>query len=545
MKNISENLYFTNKQPLELEYEYKYNLYKENEFTQNDELISVIPQENSNEQSSYVNITIEKNANYIYDNENENSLIFLDKLNELETYENLPLHIENLFNIPEDINSTRSYLTLDIDFMDLISYYNIIKNKEELRNINTTKKLSVSDSFLDLYNISNKKSSFYSKKDDDVFNNYSLVFKETVEQPDFNAQLNSGKFLGNYKSYNQKTLTEIKNTLYAQDEEDFLERFVGFYCVKYKRDFVNGGYNKLATRFVNSNNANVQTIKDIYVKYSDTYKYYIYPVYSLTLKSYNNNFYYDQVLLCGYPLITEDIEAIETRKPSYPTGPFVKINKNTMNLEISWGKPYERQEDIKGFQVYKRFSIDEPYVLIQELRGHMSGDVFSNNQTILESVLDQTPGNIKYSFIDQNFDPSNVNIYAICSIDAHGQVSDYSTQIGVVYDVILDKTTIDTISLGGAPLEYPNLLIPRKTKYFDNEDSIVSNVPITSKKNKFTLYFTPDTNIVRSDQITNGSNEEHLISENSEFNLSIFRVNGQKSILINNNDLKIKINNFS
>ena len=282
MKNISENLYFTNKQPLELEYEYKYNLYKENEFTQNDELISVIPQENSNEQSSYVNITIEKNANYIYDNENENSLIFLDKLNELETYENLPLHIENLFNIPEDINSTRSYLTLDIDFMDLISYYNIIKNKEELRNINTTKKLSVSDSFLDLYNISNKKSSFYSKKDDDVFNNYSLVFKETVKQPDFNAQLNSGKFLGNYKSYNQKTLTEIKNTLYAQDEEDFLERFVGFYCVKYKRDFVNGGYNKLATRFVNSNNANVQTIKDIYVKYSNTYKYYIYPVYSLT-----------------------------------------------------------------------------------------------------------------------------------------------------------------------------------------------------------------------------------------------------------------------
>ena len=83
---------------------------------------------------------------------------------------------------------------------------------------------------------------------------------------------------------------------------------------------------------------------------------------------------------------------------------------------------------------------------------------------ILDEVLDVTPGLIKYSFIDQDFDTSKVNIYTICSIDAHGLTSECSTQIGVVYDILLDKLIIDTISDAGAPIEYPNILIPRKTK---------------------------------------------------------------------------------
>ena len=548
-KIIRDNLYFVNKDSLELEYQYEYNQYKENEFTQKDTQISELPDSdnNPNEQSSYITLKIEKNSNYIYSSEIENIHLHDEKINELASYKNLPKHIDRLFNIPESFNSKKSYLTLDIDFNDLITYYDIFKTNEALRETNKTKRLCIDDSFIKAYEVSNKKSPFYSGKDDDIFENYNKVFPEDTRFIDYDFELNSGKFLGEYKSYNKKANVGIKEVLYNQEEENFFERFIGFYIVKYKKNIMDkeNPYEKLASRFVKSSGTTYQNVKDIHVKYSQTYKYYIYPVYSLTIQSYDNNFYYDQALICGYPLITEDIDAIESVRPNYPAGPFAKILKDTLGLELEWKKPLERQEDIKGFQIFKRYNISEPFVLIQELRGHLSGDVFLKDQNIQEDVLDITPGKIKYNFVDQEFDTSKVNIYSICSIDAHGLVSDYSTQIGVVYDILLDKLVVDVISDAGAPIEYPNLLIPRKTKYFDNEDSIVSNVPISVKKNKFTLYFTPDTKKIRSEYITSGNHEEDLLGENSEFNLSIFRVNGQKNIVINNKDPKIKINKFS
>lgn len=543
---IKDNLFFTNKEPFEIEYQYEYNQYKENEFTQKDTQISILPEEDTLEQSSYITLKIEKNANYIYNSEIENIHLYLEKIDELSSYKSLPTHIDRLFNIPESLNSRKSYLTLDIDFNNLAPYYDVVITSS-IEEENSTKKLCVDDSFINTFEIANKKSAFYSKKDDDVFESYNEIFREDSEFIDYDLELNAGKFLSEYKVYNKKANEGIKEILYSQEEENFFERFIGFYIVKYKKNPLDKEnlYEKICTRFVSSNNSTYQVVKDIHVKYSQTYKYYIYPVYSLTIQSYNNNFYYDQALICGYPLITEDIEAVETIRPNYPAGPFVKILKDTLGLELEWNKPLERQEDIKGFQVFKRHDIDEPFTLIQEMRGHLSGDVFIKDQNISSNILDITPGEIKYRFVDQEFDTSKVNIYAICSIDAHGLVSDYSTQIGVVYDILLDKLVVDAISDAGAPIEYPNLLIPRKTKYFDNEDSIVSNIPLASKKNKFTLYFTPDTKKVHSKYITNGTHEEDLLNESSEFNLSIFRVNGQKSIFIDNKIPKIKINNFS
>ena len=121
MKKIKDNLFFTNKVPLELKYQYEYNQYKENEFTQNDALISILPRENTLDQSSYITLEITKNINYP-SNIAENTLIFSEKIQELNSYENLPLHIDRLFNIPENFNSKKSYITLDNDFKDLFLY---------------------------------------------------------------------------------------------------------------------------------------------------------------------------------------------------------------------------------------------------------------------------------------------------------------------------------------------------------------------------------------------------------------------------------------
>ena len=45
-----------------------------------------------------------------------------------------------------------------------------------------------------------------------------------------------------------------------------------------------------------------------------------------------------------------------------------------------------------------------------------------------------------------------------------------------------NKTQYDLISHEGAPLFYPNLMIPRKTILFDNDDKITTITPIASKK---------------------------------------------------------------
>ena len=546
MKTTINNVIFNNKKPFEMEHKYVYNMYKESEFTQSESLISNTINLNN---SSYIHISIKKNSDYVIGT--SDSYLYIEKIDELNTYNKLPSNLNKLFHTPDLVNKNNVSLTLDTNFKSLTKYYNEFITDENLEDLNLSRKISISSDFLNTFKTANKKSAFFSKHDNNSIESIENVFSNTSNSlVDYDLELKEGNFLGNYEVYNRKSISQFINNSYNQNVSSNLENFIGFYIVKYRKEDLNKDfpYEKVCTRFVKAEDSStdgIQNLFDINVKYSFIYSYYIYPVFSLTIQGYQNNFSYDQVLVCGHPLITEDIEAVEKIKPNYPAGPFFNINKNNLSLEISWNKPLERQEDIKGFQVFRRYNIDEPFTLIKEFLGHLSGDVFRKNQNVSSNVVESTPGEIKYSFIDEDFDTSKVNIYSICSIDAHGLTSDYSTQVGVVYDILLDKIIIDKISAGGAPLSYPNLLIPRKTKYFDNEDSIVSNVPLASKKKKFTIYFTPDTETIRGSEIGTGTYEDKLIGGNSEFDLSIFRLNGQKSILINKNMPKIKINNFS
>ena len=91
-----------------------------------------------------------------------------------------------------------------------------------------------------------------------------------------------------------------------------------------------------------------------------------------------------------------------------------------------------------------------------------------------------------------SFDKNNVQIYTICSLDAHGYSSNYSTQIAVMYDFYDKKCITDLVSESGAPLHMPNIFIKRKTKFFDNDDYITTNLPFEEKVKKFTLYATPE-----------------------------------------------------
>lgn len=533
---IVDNVFFDNKKPIELEFSYVYNKYKENEAIQADNIITNV----SDDSNSYIKLNLSLDSE-IYNSSTEN--INLRKINLLSSIDRLNMSEKSYFHMPEFINPNKAYFNIDMDYNDFYDYYNILAELADvnLDSANTSRKICINDDFVNELLIANKKSSFYSSINDDIYENYNQIYEPDAKTKNLKELYTNGLFLGKYEVYNRKNYLRndrITENLNLQDTNR--ETLVGFYIVKYKKDSFDkeNPYENVCSRFFKvQGSLSLQIINDENIKYGQTYKYFIYPVYSLTIESVLKNGLEDQILVCSYPVITKDIEAIETVRPSPPAGPFVDIDRKKINAIITWEKPYELQNDIKGYQIFKRYNLDEPFVLLKEQRSHTSTDAYTPRQNIQEESIFSTPGSMEYEFIDNTFDPSKVNIYTMCSIDAHGLTSDYSTQVGVVYDALIEKTTHDKISEPGAPLEYPNLFVKRRTIFFDNEDSIISNTPVVSKKHKFSFYFTPDAQTINT---TEGTTIDHIQDESS-YSLQVFRLNGQKSITINNNEPKIKI----
>ena len=118
-------------------------------------------------------------------------------------------------------------------------------------------------------------------------------------------------------------------------------------------------------------------------------------------------------------------------------------------------------------------------------------------------------------------------IYAICAIDAHGQVSNYSSQIAIKYNFFNKHLETDLVSTPGAPLFYPNIFIKRKTKFIDNDDKIVTITPIVENISKITLYATPDFAIINNDSVS--LNNNYTYKEKYKFN--IFKVENSKNFI--------------
>ena len=99
---------------------------------------------------------------------------------------------------------------------------------------------------------------------------------------------------------------------------------------------------------------------------------------------------------------------------------------------------------------------------------------------------------MKFKYLDKNIKNNKIYIYAVCCVDAHGLSSAYSTQVAGRFNGLTSRLEVDTISLAGALKQYPNQLFPRKTKFYNFENDVISNTPIIRNKSKMNIYFTPD-----------------------------------------------------
>lgn len=160
---------------------------------------------------------------------------------------------------------------------------------------------------------------------------------------------------------------------------------------------------------------------------------------------------------------SELVECIERIPPEPPDVLKVRMNFEEQKPVLTWEFPFNKQRDIKKFEVYKRRSINEPFTLVQFNNFDNSAAKYTSGKNIPQNVIvDCLDNNIwPNQYIDFDFDIKKQDsaIYAVVSVDAHGMTSGYSTQLFVKYDKINNKFITKIISSKGAPQPYPNLLL--------------------------------------------------------------------------------------
>lgn len=510
MKNIFE--FEIPKKHIDITAEFEYKKYEKNETIINDSKIIV---------SSPVFRSIK--INVFSENSVSVDLDYLKELNinKIKQLQNIDNNEEFLiFNKLNNFNNNHFCMFIDKDLenynknlkmLSIINskYSNAIAFNNDSFKIKVNKKYK--DKFDDFLLDKNVKDNF-------IYKNYMNIFKD--EEVAFSNYKDSNFDNFEFISYASKLSYDFKVKKNIH---------VGFLIEKYLVENENV-YTKLSNKFIfNDNLTNNKTdffnktINDINVCYGKKYFYLIYNVYNVTLPRKENYNIFDDYIVCDYPISTDIIECIEKVRPNPPNGLILKFNNKNRSIEINWTRAFTNQNDIKAYLIFRRTDINDAYSLIHY------GQFFDENNilptiNVSEKLIKKYEYNFT-SYIDKEFEKNKINIYTICSVDAHGMISNYSEQIGIYCDEYSGKHEIDLISRIGAPLELPNLLINRKTKFIENDDKIETITPVVKNKNNFTLYCTPDYNNIN---LKNGSNlsilqEKYIFSIFKTENNSLFK----------------------
>jgi hypothetical protein len=205
--------------------------------------------------------------------------------------------------------------------------------------------------------------------------------------------------------------------------------------------------------------------------------------------------------------VTTKVTTFEVVPPPEPQQVRFSFDYSKRNLIINWDMPLNTQRDIKQFQVFRRSSIKHPFELIAQYgfddslvdtggSKYKTGELvdannYDNMRTDLRYLVKQKEGLVVTSHVDEDFtvDPelyqSSEYIYAICSVDAHGLVSNYSTQYRVTFDSYRNRLKTSVVCDSGCPKQYPNLKLN-----VDTFKDVISVSGDSSKK--LNLYFTPN-----------------------------------------------------
>jgi len=314
---------------------------------------------------------------------------------------------------------------------------------------------------------------------------------------------------------------------YSKDNiDDSFAYFIGFLIRKNIKN-ANGVITKnVASEFIFYNiksNGPLNIVKyDDLISYGNFYSYEVCPVFLL---SYFKNNEIHKYLICQTSFRSNYVRAVEYFQPEPPNGLRAKYLYNINKTKLEWDVPSNPQNDVIGYFIYRREKLEEPFELIK-VYSKKSLNVYKNftlfSDTIDNSIVEVMNSDvIKQYFIDDVDNINNLYVYSICAFDAHGFVSNYSTQIGIRYSKLYNELIIDTISLANAPRTFPNLYVKRKSRLFENDNLLFNFSPMFKNKEKIKVFFTPDGHVIKNENETYTSN---INIENSEYHLNIIRL---------------------
>lgn len=149
------------------------------------------------------------------------------------------------------------------------------------------------------------------------------------------------------------------------------------------------------------------------------------------------------------------ISTIEKVPPRPPENLKIVYDNAEKAPLIMWDHPFNKQRDVKRFQVLRRKKVQDPFELIVEYD-------FDNSEVRYESFERVTPDlRIKlkkptFYHFDLDFKKDETWIYTLRSVDAHGLVSDYSEQLEAKFNRYTNKMDVRLVSTRGAPAQMPN-----------------------------------------------------------------------------------------
>ena len=306
-------------------------------------------------------------------------------------------------------------------------------------------------------------------------------------------------------------------------------RIKGYIIRRYRYDS-DGGLTEEFVKYLK--NSSLSSYNDSGVVYGGKYVYSLNVVAEIDILGDSDNDGKVDILtvkIASRSVLT-DVSCYEFKPPPPPADIKFNFDYVKRNVIITWDFPVNPQSDIKQFQVFRRATLDQPFELIAQYGFDRSTTSFEaksklNSELGLSAAdSDQTSGNFENSrfitgeivdannissmssefkhlvkdfdlptykhvdvdfVIDNEFFESTSYIYAICSVDAHGMISNYSSQYKVNFDFYKNRLISQLICDEGAPRTYPNMNL--------RSDTFKDSINTTGMKIKsLDIYFSPD-----------------------------------------------------
>ena len=233
-------------------------------------------------------------------------------------------------------------------------------------------------------------------------------------------------------------------------------------------------------------NPRADSFIDFKIKYGTTYSYAIRSLVLLEMKAFSKDtreVLGVRAVLTSRPTSRDSIIAHEKVPPPPPTDLSVTYSYSKRSARLMWNIPVTSQRDIVKFQIFRRRSENEPFTLINVLDFDNSAVRFVGKEIVNPDIVSRYPLP-KTIYFDREFPTDGSSyIYAVCSVDAHGQPSNYSNQISVSFDEEKNRINPRGISKSGAPRQYPNFYL---------KNTVFKETIKTSESKRIKIYFDPE-----------------------------------------------------